>query len=170
VEPEDRVRRGAAVVRRADALRLPATVVRGHGVAGGSSPDSPHPAGTIALQAPFFAARGLDLSDCHPATLNLSTGPASVHIRAPAHRFEDIHWTDVHGPETFEFVHVVLELEGREVEGWGYRPTAATKAAHPQPPEVLEVIAPYLPELETSDALVLRLDPDEVSVEHPTGR
>lgn len=152
---------------RRSPIRLPATVVRGHGVAGGSNPDSPHPDGTIALQMPCFAARGLDLSGYHPATLNLSTRPAALHFHAPPHRFDDVRWTDLHGPETFEFVHVVLELPHGEVEGWGYRPTAETKAAHPQPADVLEVIAPYVPELEQTDTLVLRLDPAEVSVTRP---
>jgi len=146
-------------------IRLAGRILRGHGVAGGGDPESPFPAGTIEMQLPFFAAGGLDLSGFHLATLNVSTAPAAVHVHSPVHRFEDVDWTRVHGPESFEFVHVGLELPDRVVEAWGYRPTPETKAAHPQPPEVLEVIAPFVPELAGAGEVVIRLDPREVRVE-----
>ena len=146
-------------------IRLPGRILRGHGVAGGGSPESPFPAGTIEMQLPYFAAGGLDLSGFHLATLNVSTAPSAVHIHTPVHRFEDVDWTSVHGPETFEFVRVGLELLDRVVDAWGYRPTPETKAAHPQPVEVLEVIAPFVPELARSREVVVLLDPREVRVE-----
>jgi hypothetical protein len=149
----------------AGAIRLSGRILRGHGVAGGGNPASPFPAGTIEMQLPHFAAGGLDLSGFHLATLNVSTAPAAVHIHTPAHRFEEVDWTRVHGPESFEFVHVGLELRDRVVEAWGYRPTPETKAAHPQPPEVLEVIAPFVPELVQAREVVVLLDPREVRVE-----
>ncbi len=52
-------------------------VRQGHGVASGRAPDSPYPAGTIALQAPLFARHGLDLSPFFPGTLNLHFPGAS---------------------------------------------------------------------------------------------
>jgi len=146
-------------------IRLSGRILRGHGVAGGGNPDSPFPAGTIEMQRPFFAAGGLDLSGFHLATLNVSTAPVAIHIHSPVHRFEEVDWTRVHGPESFEFVHVGLELPDRVVEAWGYRPTPETKAAHPQPPEVLEVIAPFVSELVRAREVVVRLDPREVRVE-----
>lgn len=145
-------------------IRLPGRILRGHGVAGGRSPDSPFPAGTIELQRPFFAEGGLDLTGFHLATINVTTAPARVHVVRPAHRFEDVDWTPVHGPETFEFVHVGLEIGSRVVPAWGYRPTPETKAAHPHPPEVLEVIAPWIEELEGVRDVGLILDPREVRV------
>ena len=42
------------------------------------SADSPYPDGSIPLQMPHFAARGLDLLPYYPATLNISIGAVSV--------------------------------------------------------------------------------------------
>ena len=55
----------------------PAVLLEGHGVASGQALNagqlktSPYPKGTIAMQAPLFAALGLDLSPFWPGTLNL---------------------------------------------------------------------------------------------------
>lgn len=144
-------------------------VVPGHGVAGGSSRASPYPAGTIAMQIPFFAALGLDLSPFHPGTLNVSTRPYFIRIVNPAFHFADVRWTELHGPESFDFIHVGLRLGRRKVEAWGYRPTAETKAGHPQPSEVLEVIAPFLPDIRHHSEVLLELDPQEVVVERAPG-
>lgn len=145
-------------------IRVEGTIVRGHGVAGGGSPSSPHPAGTITLQAPYFRARGLDLSGFHPATLNISTSPLAVRIVNPAHHFADVAWTPLHGPESFDFIPVTLLVGPRRVEAWGYRPTPETKAGHPQPETVLEVIAPFLPEVREVEGILLELDPKQVRV------
>src|SRR5690606_4474517 len=85
-------------------------VVRGHGVASGSNPSSPFPEGTIAMQVPHFLARGLDLSGLFAATINVDLAPHSFTIRRAAHTFRDVEWTDVHGPETFSFLHCRLLL------------------------------------------------------------
>lgn len=148
-------------------IRVPGRVVHGHGVAGGSSRASPYRVGTISLQAPLFAERGLDLSGFHLATLNVSTSPFVVQIEDPAFHFQDVSWTDVHGPESFDFIHVFLVLGGRRIPAWGYRPTPETKAGHPQPDTVLEVIAPFLPEIKANPDVLLELDPGEVVVFHP---
>jgi len=144
-------------------------VVSGHGVAGGTSRRSPYPAGTIAMQTPFFSALGLDLSSFHPATINVTTSPFFVRILRPAFHFEGVQWTDVHGPESFDFIHVELRLGTRNVRAWGYRPAAETKAGHPQPVEVLEVIAPFLPDIQRHSEVFLELDPHEVVVEEAPG-
>jgi hypothetical protein len=149
-------------------IRVEGTLLRGHGVAGGSAPDSPHPEGTIALQAPFFAERGLELSGYHLATLNISTAPWVVRIQSPAFYFADVPWTPLHGPESFDIIDVRVDTGHRRVHGWGYRPTAETKADHPQPPDVLEVIAPFLPEVHDLKGLILELDPGQVVLERPT--
>ena len=60
----------------------PGVLFKGHGVASGqalssgASGISPYPKGTIAMQSPFFAALGLDLSPYWPGTLNLSFAPS----------------------------------------------------------------------------------------------
>ena len=57
-------------------------VVAGHGVASGRAADSPFAAGTIELQAPHFAALGLDLSPFVMATVNLDLAPLLPGITA----------------------------------------------------------------------------------------
>lgn len=85
-------------------LTVAGVIVRGHGVASGANPDSPYPAGTIPMQLPHLAARGLALSGIHPATVNVDITPHRYAIRRPVHTFRDVHWTDLHGPETFSFL------------------------------------------------------------------
>ena len=66
-----------------------AVLLEGHGVASGqalrsgSSRMSPYPEGTIAMQSPFFAALGRDLSPYWPGTLNLSFAPAELRLKNP---------------------------------------------------------------------------------------
>lgn len=141
-------------------------VVRGHGVASGRTAGSPYPAGTIALQTPFFAARGLDLSALHPATLNVDIAPATYAIRRPRRTYPDVRWTDVHGPETFSFLACVLTRAGdpRRHRGWVYHPHPETKPMHEQPATVLEVLMPRLPDLEYGEVVTLHLDPEEIDV------
>jgi hypothetical protein len=142
------------------------TVVAGHGVASGRSPDSPFPAGTIALQVPVFAGLGLDLGALHPATVNVDIAPARYTIRRPAHTYANVHWTDVHGPETFSFLRCVLTRSGDPAmhRGWVYYPHPDTKPMHEQPRTVLELLMPHLPGLSYGDVVALHLDPAEISV------
>lgn len=166
-------------------------IVRGHGVASGVSPDSPYPAGTIALQLPYFAARGLDLGGMHPATINVDIAPRSYAIRRPAHTFPEVRWTDLHGAETFSFVRCWLtrvpsssstmstsstsstvsasktSRPAKDVEqypGWIYYPHPETKPMHKQPASVLEVLMPYVRGLTYGDAVTLTFDPDEITI------
>ena len=52
----------------------------GHGVASGTSKESPYPDGTIRMQFPVFKALGLDLSSCLFGTLNLDFAPLEVSL------------------------------------------------------------------------------------------
>lgn len=141
-------------------------VVRGHGVASGRAVDSPYPGGTIALQAPHFAVRGLDLAGLHPATLNVDIAPATYTLRGPRRTYRDVRWTDVHGPETFSFLACLLDRPGdpRRHRGWVYHPHPETKPMHEQPATVLEVLMPHLPALGYGDVVTLHLDAEEIEV------
>ena len=77
------------------------TLVEGHKIASGSNPDSPFEAGSIALQTPVFKSLGFDLSEYHPATLNLSVAPKQFRIIKPDHQFEHCSWTDKIPAESF---------------------------------------------------------------------
>ena len=138
----------------------PCRRVQGYGVASGRSPDSPYPAGTIALQAPFFAERGLDLSGCFAGTLNLAVTGGEWRLRDPRLRVEQLAWTPLHAPETFSFWPCRLRWAGAasELAGWIYWPHPETKPCHRQPPDQLEVLAPWIPELERLSGLELGVD------------
>lgn len=134
---------------------------QGHGVASGRSPSTPYPAGTIALQAPLFAARGIDLSPYYPGTLNLGFDDTRWQLRCPDARVERLHWTDRHPPETFSFWSVALRWQGQAepVAGLLYWPHPETKRAHHQDPDRLEVLAPWIPGIAAAQALELGVDP-----------
>ena len=133
------------------------TVVPGHGVASGRSATSPYPEGTIAMQRPLFAQRGLDLSDCWPGTLNLSVAPLELRLRDPDHTFPLLHWTDLHPAETFSFWRITIhsDLDG-EVQAWIYYPHSETKERHHQPRSVVEVLAPRMRGVGACDELLFK--------------
>jgi hypothetical protein len=139
----------------------PTRVVPGYGVASGRALDSPYPSGTIALQAPLFAARGLDLSGFYPGTINLSFDDSRWQLSHPDACFEQLLWTDRHPPETFSFWRVALRWQGQSVplEGLLYWPHPETKRNHHQQPDRLEVLAPWIADLAGCQALELGVDP-----------
>jgi hypothetical protein len=137
--------------------------VQGHGVASGRDPESPYPAGTISLQSPWFAQRGLDLSDCFAGTLNLSLAPLELRSECPDHCFERLQWTDRHPPETFRFWRVLVRHgDSTPLVGWIYQPDPDTKRRHDQPAQVVEVLAPLLPGLAPGAWISLGVDPDRL--------
>lgn len=176
----------------AASITVEVVIVRGHGVASCANPHSPYPAGTIAMQLPHFAARGLALTGIHPATVNVDIAPHRYAIRRPAHTVHDVRWTDLHGPETFSFLRcrlTTVAANGRvtangtadsggssassdscgslgvvHADGWVYYPHPETKPMHEQPASVLEILMPYLAGLAYGDAVVLNLDPDEIEL------
>jgi hypothetical protein len=125
-------------------IDLHGIIKTGHGVASGVSAGSPYPTGSIAMQAPFFKARGLDLSGCYFGTLNVSIAPGQWKIVRPAFHFENVKWTDLHPPETFSFLPCDIRYCAVTVKGWLYYPHPETKAAHWQDASVMEIIAPRL--------------------------
>lgn len=138
--------------------RTRGSVVAGHGVASGRASDSPFAQGTIALQAPHFAARDLDLTAFVPATVNLDIAPDRLVLETPRWTFADVAWTDVHAPETFSFVECrVTRSAGSGHEGLVYHPRPETKPMHAQPDTVVELLLPRLEGLATGEALDLEV-------------
>lgn len=138
-------------------------LVAGHGVASGRSLESPYPAGTISLQAPFFEQLGLDLDGFQLGTLNLDFSPGEWRLRDPDHCFFQLRWTDRHPPETFSFWRCRLrrcsQTSGQAVDALVYYPHPDTKQAHHQSPSLLEVLAPPLGPVATADRFALAFDP-----------
>lgn len=141
--------------------RAKGVVVTGHGVASGRASDSPFAGGTIALQAPHFAARGLDLSPFVAATVNLDLAPARLVLDRPRWRLEDVRWTEVHGPETFSFVDCTVRWRGQELGGLVYVPHPETKPMHQQPATVVELLLPRLRGLVPGAELELEVAPGQ---------
>ena len=129
----------------------------GHGVASGTSNESPYPDGTIRMQVPAFKAFGLDLSGCYFGTLNIDFAPLEVSLSDPDHLFEKLRWTELHPPETFSFWTVEIKASETEfVNGWIYYPHPETKERHWQPPTMLELLAPHLSGIEPGSTIQLR--------------
>jgi hypothetical protein len=140
-------------------------LLQGHGVASGRAADSPYPAGTISLQAPLFAAAGLDLSPYLAATLNLDFSPGEWCLQDPDHRFEQLRWTEHHPPETFSFWQCRLrpvpeqsDPDGAWLPALIYYPHPETKCAHHQPAGALEVLAPPLGSVHPGAVFELQVD------------
>ncbi len=129
-------------------------VVPGYGVASGRGA-SPYPAGTIALQAPHFAAHGIDLSRFFAGTLNVDVAP---HAPQPSKPLFDGHlrW---HGEirERFLLSRAVLRVDGRDHEGLWYYPHPATKPAHVQRETLVELLMPWIDGLAAGTKVELSL-------------
>ena len=137
-------------------------VVRGYGVASGQGAGNPYPDGTIALQKPFFAARGLDLAAYMAGTLNISIAPATFQLLQPAYLFRRVAWTTLHQPEDFSFARCRLTFSATRYDGWVYYPHPETKERHVQQPSMLELIMPFVPKIGYGDAVQIAVPTNEI--------
>ena len=154
----------------------PGVLFKGHGVASGqalssgASGISPYPKGTIAMQSPFFAALGLDLSPYWPGTLNLSFSPSELRLRHPDYLFRDLEWTHLHPPETFSFWRIRLRSVGTfhlDVPGLVYWPHPETKVRHWQSRSTLEILAPYVNHVSLGQPFELGVNPASIQILSP---
>lgn len=103
------------------------------------------PGGTLRMQEAFFAALGLDLSPFHRATLNVSIDPARYEVVVPRFTFRQVQWHPTEPAEDFSFFDCRITLpDATPVAGLIYYPHPETKPAHLQPPDLLEVLAPWM--------------------------
>ncbi len=152
-------------------LDIKGTVSAGHGVASGRSAGeahNPYPAGTIAMQIPFFKALGLDLSNCFAGTVNLNIAPKQWQLLHADHCFDNMRWTHLHPPETFSFVALSAMWQSSEIKGWLYYPHPETKATHFQSNSTMELLLPRIEGLQSGDQLHLQIDPKKISLTDPT--
>ena len=97
------------------------------------------------MQAPHFAALGLDLSAFHPATLNVAIAPLRYRPMSPRHTFHALKWHPTEPAETFSFFDVRVHRDAAPpVAGWIYLPHPETKPEHFQKPGVLELLLPWM--------------------------
>ncbi len=136
--------------------------MQGYGVASGKSATTIYPAGSIAMQAPYFKALGLDLEGYFMGTINVSVAPVEVVGVNAAMCFPDVVWTSIHGSETFSFSPCKLQYAELECEALVYWPHPETKPAHVQEITILEIIAPPIPNLEYGDSVTLSVNLNEI--------
>lgn len=116
------------------------------------------------MQRPYFARLGFDLAPYFEGTLNIDLAPRTFVLAKPAHTFRRVAWTDLHPPEDFSFSRCRIVYGGAEQTGWIYTPHPETKAAHFQPPTMLEVIAPPVPGIGYGDAVELWVPREEIAI------
>jgi hypothetical protein len=123
----------------------PGVVVVGHGVASGRNKHDQFPGGALALQAPHFAARGLDITPYHGGTINVDLAPRCVELVRPHLTFPLVTWLEGYPAETFSFVHAAIRTEGGDYPAMVFYAHPETKPEHQQPPGVVELMAPFIP-------------------------
>jgi hypothetical protein len=128
---------------------VPARIVEGHRVASGLNGNPHFPGGTLRMQLPVFKELGLDLSQYYPGTLNVSVAPLQYRVVQPKMTFRKIKWHPIDPPEDFSFFDARITKEGETaVEGFVYHPHPETKPKHFQAPDVLELLFPYVKDLD----------------------
>ena len=138
-------------------FKIKGKVIKGHQIASGLNSQSPYPSGSIALQRPIFENAGVDLAGIHNATLNIDISPAIFSVSAADHMLENLVWLEGFPAETFSFIRCELVFSGKSYSGWIYYPHPETKPRDFQPPSVLEVLVPFIDEINYGDAVTLRI-------------
>jgi hypothetical protein len=140
-------------------ISLKGVIKQGHGVASGKSGDPRFPHGTIEMQKPFFAEKGLYLDRYFPGTINVSVYPHKYAIKNPKYTFRNVKWALAEPAEDFSFFDCRILLDDRPpLEGLIYYPHPETKPEHFQEPEVLEIITQFIQDLNYGDELILEID------------
>lgn len=149
-------------------ITVSGVVTRGHGVASGTAIDTPYPRGAIEMQKPYFQVRGLDLSAYYNGTLNISIAPYTFRLHRPQYTFRQVEWTKLHPPEDFSFSACKLVVHTTAYPGWIYYPHPETKRAHEQDPSIVEILAPYIPNVGYGDQVAVMLNNAEVTIVRAT--
>ncbi len=150
-------------------VEIPGRIVHGHRVASGLADHQPYGKGTLVLQKPIFAALGLDLSNTHDGTLNVSIRPYRYTGAHPDHRFRQVEWTPFHPPENFSFSRCVVIVGELRHNGWIYSPDPETKKAQFQDRCTVEIIASFISGVRYGDAVIVSLSPSNLARdEHST--
>ena len=146
-----------------------AKIVPGYGIASGKTKDSRFPSGTLALQMPFFESSGFDFQLFHQGTLNLDFSPYSFVLGRPSYSFSDFKWCEYFPSENFSFFACCLinplDEKRKEYPSFVYWPHPSTKPGFEQPSGILEILAPYIPELQYGMSLVIKSETNIISFE-----
>lgn len=135
--------------------KIKGKVISGYGIASGTGADPMFKEGSINMQAPFFKALGLDLSDYFKGTLNVDIRPFSYKVKNPKYYFKDVNWSAHIPSENFYFFDVTAFINGKIYFGLIYMPDPNTKVAHIQPKTVIEIILPHIKGINNNDQITL---------------
>lgn len=148
-----------------DWIHVMGVVTRGHGVASGQANDPRYPKGTIAMQTPVFANRGVNLEPYFPGTINISIHPHQYTVRSAKYTLRDVKWTAGELTEDFSFFDCRLIWDDcRTQAGLIYYPHPETKPEHFQSPDILEIITHYIDGLQYGDSLIVAVNPTQLEI------
>ncbi len=104
------------------------------------------------------------MSWSYDGTLNVDVSPATISLERPTVTLEQVDWLPGYPPETFSFAPVVVRVTAGLFDAMVYRPHPETKPEHHQPPTIVEVLAPFVPDLGPGTLVELLLDPARFDV------
>lgn len=141
-------------------------VTEGHRVASGMAGDDRFPQGTLALQLPRFAERGLDLSSHYAGTLNICIEPHVFRVGKPWKTLPEVKWSSVMPAENFSFFRCEIRTTGMQdfEQGLVYWPHPSTKPEFHQDSSVLEVLTSFIEQASYGSTVDLLLDHEEIEV------
>ncbi len=128
---------------------LKGKIKQGLRIASGLNPDPPIKLGmklnnTIALQKPFFEQAEIEgISEMYNGTINVDISPLEFKILQPDYEvtckwFEEL-------SETFWFIKVLIEYEGKEYKGYIYYPCPSDVKSHND--DTVELLSQKIPEM-----------------------
>ena len=141
-------------------------IVRGYRVVSGMNGDPRFPGGTLRMQTPHFLARGLDLSAFHIGTVNVNIAPRRYRAVTARHTFRAVQWHPTEPAEDFSFFDFRLVRAGAaSLAGLIYHPHPETQPEHFQPPDVLELLLPFIAGLDYGGDIRLEIPAAQMIIE-----
>lgn len=118
------------------------------------------------MQSPHFLVRGFDLGIYHLGTVNVSIAPCRYRVAKARQTFRNVKWHPTEPAEDFSFFDVrLLRPEGQAIAGCIYYPHPETKPAHFQPPDMLELLLPFVKDLSCGMELRLEIPAAQMVIE-----
>ena len=144
--------------------KLQGVVVEGHQVASGRSEQTPYPKGSIELQLPHFQRCGIDLQGVFLGTINISIKPYVFKFIQAEYTFHHVKWIQDFPSEDFSFSRCIVLFHEYTYNGWIYYPHPETKSRDFQDESILEILAPFIPQVAYGVELTLQVNEEEIRI------
>jgi len=132
----------------------------GYQIASGNNKDTPYPDGSIKLQKPHFAKLGLSLKGYYNGTINIHFPGYKWILQNPRICFPHLKWNNTTKPETFCFWPIVIRKDFTVINGLIYYPHPGTKTTHFQDECCVEILAPFIENIEYNTEIELGVNND----------